>query len=71
MKNTKTCPKCQSTNIVRFDALPISQGGEYILTGPFSTVDVHKYICCACGYVEEWIGAGDLERVANSKKAIR
>lgn len=72
MKNTKICPKCQSTNIVRFNGFAGAYGsGNYIQTGSFSTVKIHRYICCDCGFVEEWIDKEFLDKVANSKNAIR
>jgi hypothetical protein len=35
----------------------------------FSAVNVNRYICCTCGFTEEWIDKNDLEKVKNSKKA--
>lgn len=72
MKNTKICPKCQSSDIVRIDGHTGAYGiGNNIMTGKtiFSTVNVHRYICCSCGFVEEWIDREDIEAVKNSKKA--
>ena len=71
MKNTKTCPKCQSKKIVRFDGGFGPHGGNVVNTSFFSAVVVHKYICCNCGLVEEWIDREDLEEVAKSKNAMR
>jgi len=74
MKNTKICPKCHSSDIVRIDGNVGSYGtGNNIITGRtiFSAVNVNRYICCVCGYTEEWIDREDIETVVNSKKAIR
>ena len=72
MKNTKVCPKCKSNNIVRFNGVCGAYGsGNYISTGFFGTVNVNRYVCCSCGFSEEWIDKKDLDAVANSKKAIR
>ena len=74
MKNTKTCPKCRSGNIVRIDGYTGPYGtGNNIMTGNtiFSTVDVNRYICCDCGYTEEWIDKADIEKIVNSKKSRR
>ncbi len=71
MKNTKMCSKCKSSNIVRFDGYSGPYGtGNNIITGKsiFSAVNVNRYICCNCGYTEEWIDKEDLEKVKNSKK---
>ena len=29
----------------------------------FSAVLVHRYVCCACGYSEEWIDKEDIRRL--------
>ena len=72
MKRTKLCPKCGSSDIVRFDGYAAAHGaGNNIMVGStiFSAVNVNRYVCCACGYSEEWIDKGDLHRVKTSKKA--
>ena len=72
MKNTKECPKCKSSNIVRFDGWSGAYGtGNNIMTGKsiFSAVNVNRYICCDCGYTEEWIDREDIEKIVKSKKA--
>ena len=74
MKNTKRCPKCQSGNIVRFDGSVGAYGsGNNLITGNtiFSGVNVNRYICCSCGFTEEWIDKEDLSKVVTSKKAKR
>lgn len=73
MKNTRICPKCQCTEIVRINGYTGSYGsGNNVMLGAtiFSAVDVNRYICCKCGYTEEWIDKEDLEKIVNSKKAI-
>ena len=73
MKNTKTCPKCQSTRIIRINGSAGAYGvGNNIMTGwtVFSAVDVNRYICTDCGFTEEWIDKEDIEKVAKSDKAI-
>jgi len=37
----------------------------------FSGVNVNRYVCCSCGFTEEWIDLEDIERVRSSKKAKR
>ena len=72
MKNTKTCPKCSSSDIVRIDGYAGPYGaGNNIMTKRtiLSAVNVNRYICCNCGYTEEWIDKEDIEKVKNSKKA--
>lgn len=74
MKNTKTCPKCGSTDTIRFDGYSGPYGsGNNLMVGNtiFSAINVNRYICCTCGFTEEWIDREDIEKVKNSKKAKR
>ena len=72
MKNSKKCPKCGSENIVRIDGYSGAYGtGNNVQVGMsiFSAVNVNRYICCSCGFTEEWIDTEELEKVEKSKKA--
>ena len=72
MKNTKVCPKCMSNDIVHIDGYAGPYGsGNNVMVGStiFSAVNVNRYICCSCGYTEEWIDACDLDKIKNSRKA--
>jgi len=74
MKISKKCPKCGSGHIVRFDGYSGAYGvGNNIQVGMsiFSAVNVNRYVCCDCGFTEEWIDMEDMERVIGSKKAKR
>lgn len=74
MQNTKRCPKCQSTDIVRIDGSAGPYGtGNNVMVGMsiFSAVNVNRYICCTCGFTEEWIDREDIAKIVNSKKAKR
>ena len=74
MKNTKCCPKCESGNIVRIDGYAGAYGsGNNILVGAsiFSAVKVNRYICCGCGFTEEWIDTEDIPKIESSRKAKR
>ncbi len=73
MKNTRICPKCNSNDIIRFNGYTGSYGaGNNIMVGAtiFSAVGVNRYVCCHCGFTEEWIDKGDLEKLKKSSKAI-
>ncbi|MBQ8904880.1 MAG: hypothetical protein IJY85_00750 [Ruminococcus sp.] len=73
MKNRINCPKCGSNDIVRINGYAGAYGsGNNIMVGVtvFSAVNVNRYICCHCGYTEEWIDQHDLAKIKNSKKAI-
>ena len=74
MKNSKTCPKCGGSNIVRIDGYAGPYGtGNNVMVGAsiFSAVKVNRYVCCTCGFTEEWIDTKDLEKVEQSKRAKR
>ena len=74
MKNSKICPKCQSTDILRFDGYigPYGSGNNLMVGATiFSAINVNRYVCCTCGYTEEWIDRADMEKVRKSKKAIK
>lgn len=74
MKDKKICPKCQSSSIVRIDGYSGAYGaGNNVPVGIsiFSAVNVNRYICCNCGFTEEWIDKEDIPKIANSKKAKR
>ena len=59
MKNTKCCPKCHSGNIVRVPDNPSRHAsGNNIYTTTitlFGKIPVIRYVCCDCGYVENWV----------------
>lgn len=66
MKRSHTCPKCGGRDILRVPGKSGAYGaGNNIQMGftYFSAVLVHRYVCCCCGYSEEWIDAADLERL--------
>jgi len=59
MKNSKTCPKCGSSEILRVK----DTSGDYtnaLVLGFMSMIYVPRYVCCDCGYVEEWVDRADL-----------
>lgn len=58
MKNGKVCPKCGSTDILRIPGKAGAYGsGNNIPNGPtiFQYIKVTRYLCCNCGFTEEWI----------------
>lgn len=63
MKNTRICPKCNGSNIIRIEGKAGPYGmGNNIQVGwsNLSAVLVHRYLCCDCGYSEEWIDQEDI-----------
>lgn len=74
MKRTKKCPKCGSFDIIRFDG---SYGngavGNNIIVGMsvLSAVNVNRYVCTSCGFIEEWVDDNDISKLVKSKNAKR
>ncbi|HCC34134.1 MAG TPA: hypothetical protein DEQ02_00245 [Ruminococcaceae bacterium] len=69
MKFTKECPKCHSNDIIRIPGETQSGGmGNNIRAGVtvFSAVMVTKYLCCNCGFIEEWVDSP--QDMAKAKK---
>ncbi len=66
MKNMNSCPKCQSRDILNIPGNAGAYGsGNNIQVGwsNFSAVLVNRYICCNCGYSEEWIDEKDIAKL--------
>lgn len=64
MKNTKRCPKCGCEEILFVPGtVGYGTGNNVIRTGVtvFSSVEVDRYVCTACGFSEEWIREEDLK----------
>ena len=65
--------KQQEMSQVRQRGYPLREGGyqhgdganyaNFIPTGFFRSVAVHRYVCGACGFTEEWIDREDLEQL--------
>ena len=59
MKNTRCCPKCHLESIVRvLDNSGQHTSGNNIYTTNitlFGKISVIRYVCCNCGYVENWV----------------
>ena len=74
MKNTKKCPKCESTKLLKISGATGAYGsGNNIATGLsiFSSVKVTRLLCSACGFIEEWIEKKeDIEKIIKKYKDI-
>lgn len=71
MKNTKRCPKCKSTDIIIIVGSVGAYGaGNNIPIGwpIFTSVLVNRYLCCGCGYSEEWINREDIPKLEKRYK---
>ena len=62
MKNTKVCPKCGCTKILRVED-PMGDRGISLVLGWLSTVGVARYVCTECCYVESWVDQRDLREI--------
>lgn len=58
MKHAGSCIKCASSDILRVAGQTGAFGsGNNILVGRtiFSAVNVTRFVCAQCGYIEEWV----------------
>lgn len=71
MKNTGKCPKCGGECIVDAVDSPLYKSSASIRGGAtlFSAVWIHRYVCCDCGYLEEWVDKEDIPTI--KKKHLR
>lgn len=64
MKNTRICPKCNSNDILLIPGYEGAYGsGNNIPASFFKSVKVNRYLCCVCGYSEEWIDREDIVKL--------
>lgn len=69
MKITAICPKCKSKKIVKIPGDQFNIGiGNNIPTGlsKGSIVEVMRYFCSDCGYLESWVDTQE-----NREKVIK
>ena len=64
MREKRICTKCGSSDILRVRGTvgAYGAGNNIIMVGAtiFSAIPVHRYVCCCCGFVEEWVDEKDL-----------
>lgn len=66
MKNTHKCPKCGNNELVKVPGSARAYGaGNNIVVGLtyFSAVLVDRYVCCRCGFSEEWINQAGIQKL--------
>lgn len=66
MKNNRVCPKCNGKEILYVPGSARAYGmGNNIQVGwtNLSAVLVDRYVCCDCGYSEEWINKEDIDKL--------
>lgn len=62
MRNTGTCPKCDSGDILRIPGEKRSMTGavgNLVAAGLLGHAVVTRFVCGGCGYSEEWIESAD------------
>lgn len=57
MRDSKVCKKCNSKDIVKADYRPGGRNEKYniVVNMGLNSVDIDTYLCCNCGYVENWV----------------
>jgi predicted RNA-binding Zn-ribbon protein involved in translation (DUF1610 family) len=64
MKNSRKCPKCQSSEIVRVPPLPYSTFVIPIGFLRYFRAEVTRYLCASCGFFEHYVeSATDIAKV--------
>lgn len=59
MKHTGICPKCGGTEIL----LVKGYIGNNIIPAGWTGAKVDRFLCCGCGYSEEWISQKDIAKI--------
>ena len=62
MRTSKTCSKCHSADIIRIPGEHYGFGAGNIIKlrfGALDAVKVTRYLCGACGYIENWVDSSD------------
>ena len=67
MKKTNVCPKCGGTDIVKVPGTASGRRGfncNEVPLGLFiGTAPVDRFVCCTCGYSEEWLRKSNLDDI--------
>lgn len=75
MKDHHRCPKCGSSDIVRVPDNGRYASGNNIYTTRatlFGKIPLIRYVCCACGYAEQWVESpSDLDQIRKAFSARR
>lgn len=66
MKSSGICPKCNGSQIIFIPGKAGAYGSgnniEYGFTF-FSYIPVERYLCCDCGYSEEYVDRDDIDKL--------
>lgn len=64
MKHTHKCPKCGSEDVLKVPGREMVDRGMNVVPlwfGNWARID--RWVCCNCGYSEEWVDEEALEDV--------
>ena len=69
MKKAGVCPKCKGADIVRVPGgiRSTMDSTQNFVTCGFRSAPVDRYICCGCGFSEEWLREDDLEKIRRKR----
>ena len=68
MKNTRKCPKCGSEEVLKIKGknFSVNECGYNVVPLWFGyAARIDRWVCCGCGYSEEWVDETELEDVKN------
>ncbi len=71
MEKPKRCPKCQSEEVYTNEGNEKTGKRSRIPVIPFSDILVRVNVCCACGYLEEYVverNPGQLDEIRRNWK---
>ena len=66
MKKTGICPKCGGTELVKVPGTASGNGRfccNEVPLGILGAAPVDRYVCCTCGYSEEWLRKSNLDDI--------
>lgn len=63
MKRSGLCPKCGSSNVLHIDTCGLWNRNAYQqIIVKQKTIQIEKYICQDCGYIESYVIDNDLKK---------
>ncbi len=68
MKNTKVCPKYGSKDIILVPSAWSSGKEGNCISTLFTNYKIDRYVCCECGYSEEWVEKDKLQDLKEKMK---
>lgn len=66
MKNSGICPKCKGNDILSIRGEAGALGSGNVIQAGWFGVLVHRYVCCDCGYSEEWVDTKDIPKLKDT-----